>query len=197
MRELGIVFTPNATQHSAHHPAYHATWGSNVILNGAGRIMVPGNWLLPRRNWESPAKFNATFDAMRTYVDAGRTLRGYHQAPRRRAGSGADNAVNPAFREMLSMLILSAHPPTQPPAPSRAAIEAAFIETRDDIIPLFRSVAPESGGGAYLNEANVDEPKWQEAFYGSSYSRLLEIKKKWDPGHVFYATTAVGSEGWR
>jgi hypothetical protein len=132
---------------------------------------------------------------MRTYVDAGRTLRGYHQAPGRRAGSGADNAVNPAFREMLSMLILSARLPS--PNPTTAEVRTASQEMRDDIIPLFRAVAPEiEGGGQYLNEANVDEPGWQAAFYGSGYSRLLDIKAKWDRGHVFYATTAVGSETW-
>jgi hypothetical protein len=38
MRELGIVFAANTTQHSAYLPAYMSTWGSNVILNGAGRI---------------------------------------------------------------------------------------------------------------------------------------------------------------
>jgi len=38
MRELGMELTPNTTQYEAYYPAYHATWGSNVILNGAGRI---------------------------------------------------------------------------------------------------------------------------------------------------------------
>lgn len=158
--------------------------------------MVPSNYILPRRNWESPAKFNATFDAMRTYVDVGRTLRGYHQAPGRRAGPAAsDNAVNPAFRETLSMLILSARLPSG--APTAAEVRTASREMRDEIVPLFRSVAPESeGGGQYLNEANVDEPGWQTSFYGSGYPRLLDIKARWDPGHVFYATTAVGSEAW-
>ena len=27
-------------------------------------------------------------------------------------------------------------------------------------------------------------------------TKLLEIKKKWDPKGVFYATTAVGRENW-
>jgi hypothetical protein len=157
--------------------------------------VVPSNWLLPRRNWESPAKFNATLQAMRTYVDAGRILRGYHQEPGKRAGSGADNAVHPAFRETLSMLILGARVPSQ--TPTTAEVKTSSLEMRDEIIPLFRSVAPESeGGGQYSNEGNVDEPGWQESFYGSNYGRLLEIKRKWDPARVFYATTGVGSDEW-
>ena len=37
--ELGIVLTTKTTrQHAAYYPAYNSTWGSNVILNGAGRV---------------------------------------------------------------------------------------------------------------------------------------------------------------
>lgn len=165
--------------------------------------MVPGNWILPRRNFESPSLLTSTVAAMRSYIDTSsgsrRTLRGYHQAPRRRAGpTASDNAVSPAFREMLSMLILSARLPSSNPSVEEVAV--ASREMREEIIPLFRNVAPEiHGGGAYLNEANVDFPEgeWQAAFYGEeNYRRLWEIKQKWDPEHVFYATTAVGSEGW-
>jgi hypothetical protein len=42
----------------------------------------------------------------------------------------------------------------------------------------------------------LTEPNWQDAFYGSNYPRLSEIKRKWDPIGVFYAITAVGSENW-
>lgn len=111
--------------------------------------VVPGNWLVPRRNWEPPTKFNATMAAIWTYVDydGGRILRGYHQAPGRRAGAGADNAVNPAFREMLSMLILGAKISTV--EPTRDDVAKAAREMRDFMVPLFRSVAPvEEGGGA-------------------------------------------------
>jgi hypothetical protein len=58
------------------------------------------------------------------------------------------------------------------------------------------------GGGAYLNEADPlvyperDTSKWQEAFYGSNYKKLSQVKRKWDPREVFYAYTAVGSEKW-
>jgi hypothetical protein len=37
---------------------------------------------------------------------------------------------------------------------------------------------------------------WKEEFYGPNYDKLLAIKKKYDPHHVFYALTAVGSDLW-
>ena len=93
------------------------------------------------------------------------------------------------------MLILSARLPS---SPTNEEVRTASREMSEEIIPLFRGVAPETeGGGQYLNEANVDQEGWQGKFYGEgNYERLLGIKEKWDGGHVFYATTAVGSEGW-
>lgn len=60
--------------------------------------------------------------------------------------------------------------------------------------PVLDALTP--GGGAYLNEADMNQPNWQQAFYGSNYPRLLLIKKKYDPEGVFWGPTAVGSEEW-
>jgi hypothetical protein len=86
-----------------------------------------------------------------------------------------------------------------PANPTPDEVREASREMKEEVIPLFRGIAmEEEGGGAYLNEANVDEPGWQKAFYGEkTYERLVGVKEKWDPRHVFYATTAVGSEVWK
>ena len=52
------------------------------------------------------------------------------------------------------------------------------------------------GGSAYLNQADFREPNWQQVFYGENYDRLLELKNKYDPNHVFWGRTTVGSEQW-
>ena len=57
-----------------------------------------------------------------------------------------------------------------------------------------RAVTPT--GGSYVNEGDVEEPNWQQAFYGASYARLLEIKKLRDPWGLFWAPTTPGSEAW-
>ncbi|KAF1947607.1 FAD/FMN-containing isoamyl alcohol oxidase-like protein MreA [Clathrospora elynae] len=64
----------------------------------------------------------------------------------------------------------------------------SYIQKRRDASP---------GSGAYMNEANVEEPNFQESIYGSNYDRLLKIKKQRDPWRLFYAVTAVGSEEWK
>ncbi|KAK3322960.1 hypothetical protein B0H66DRAFT_473490 [Apodospora peruviana] len=192
LRKLGIPFTPKTVSHESFYPAYASTWAKDVMLNSAGAVRVPGNRLLPRRNWEDPVKFNATFAALRANSEAGHLFMGYHQAPRNRAN--VDNAVNSAWREAVAFIILAGEIPENP---TPADVKRASEQLRNEIIAPLRKVSPESeGGGAYLNEANVDEPEWQAAFYGKQYPRLLELKKKYDSQEVFYGPTAVGSEGW-
>lgn len=65
----------------------------------------------------------------------------------------------------------------------------------DEYIPKLKALSP--GSGVYLNEADFREPDWQETFYGANYRRLLSIKEKYDPNHIFYAPTAVGSDEWK
>lgn len=49
---------------------------------------------------------------------------------------------------------------------------------------------------AYLNEADFQEPNWQQVFYGDKYAPLDSIKRQYDPNHTFYALGAVGSDRW-
>ena len=63
------------------------------------------------------------------------------------------------------------------------------------LAPALEELTP--GGGAYLNEADLHQPNFQEVLYGSNYDKLKEIKKNYDPHHFFYGPTAVGSENWQ
>jgi len=46
------------------------------------------------------------------------------------------------------------------------------------------------------NQGDVNEPDWQDAFWGSNYKKLFDIKEKYDPGGVFWAKSTPGSEKW-
>lgn len=74
----------------------------------------------------------------------------------------------------------------------------AGIQAREkitnELVPQLENITP--GSGAYLNEADPNQPDWQHAFYGDNYARLLSIKDKYDPDGLFYGLTAVGSERW-
>lgn len=194
MKALGVEFTPDTQFHENFYSAYSATWQQNAGLNSAGGVVsLPGNRLFPRSVWESEEKFSKLITSLRTLSESGQRWGGYHQAPQNRAN--ADNAVSPAWRNVIAFFISSA---TVSPDATSEEMSTASRRLTYDILGPWREIAPHTeGGGSYLNEANVMEPEWQADFYGEEiYQRLLGIKKKWDPRGVFYATTAVGSEDW-
>ena len=57
-----------------------------------------------------------------------------------------------------------------------------------------RAIVPNPG--AYVSESNYFEKGWQQAYWGSNYARLAEIKKKYDPDGLFFVHNGVGSEEW-
>lgn len=57
-----------------------------------------------------------------------------------------------------------------------------------------RAVAGQDG--AYVSESNYFQQDFQQAYWGSNYPRLAEIKKKYDPEGLFIVHNGVGSEGW-
>ncbi|KAL8811805.1 MAG: hypothetical protein Q9223_004871 [Gallowayella weberi] len=105
----------------------------------------------------------------------------------------APNSVLPAWR--TSIIDVVAGTPYNDSAPfEQMRADRKFIT--ENWTPALEKLAPvERGGGAYMNEADADDPNWRESFYGF-YERQLAIKRKYDPEGLWYAKTAVGSEFW-
>ncbi|MCO5585733.1 hypothetical protein L7F22_039669 [Adiantum nelumboides] len=96
------------------------------------------------------------------------------------------NSVNPAFRTALwHVVLLNAW------GDGESLLDS---QTLTQMNGLLRDLSP--GSGCYLNEADVNEPNWQNAFYGQHYSRLKTIKERLDPQGLFTCTNCVGSELW-
>ncbi|KAF2004791.1 isoamyl alcohol oxidase [Amniculicola lignicola CBS 123094] len=109
-------------------------------------------------------------------------------------GTGApvvDNAIHPKWRNASSFSITMIQVEG---SASLSAKQTAQDRLTNVIDKALRDASP--NGAAYVNEGNLEEPNWQEAFWGSNYPRLLELKKKWDPSGVFYAKTTPGTEEW-
>jgi FAD/FMN-containing dehydrogenase len=124
--------------------------------------------------------------------------KGLAGAPPEAIAAARDTAVNPAVVDAFALAISGAHgPPAYPGVPGHepdagaardhaAAIEKAMNE--------LRQIAPHSG--AYVWESNFFEPNWQDAYWGKNYTRLLAVKKKYDPDGLFYLHHGPGAEGW-
>ncbi|ETS75332.1 hypothetical protein PFICI_12276 [Pestalotiopsis fici W106-1] len=164
--------------------------------NGLGD--VPGNSrfasrLFPRSNFEDDETFKATTSAIRKTVEAGYRFHGIHMQPTESiAGLPGNSSVNPAFRTTIMHADLFDNAALRGVTP-----EEWFSSYQRFNVSMskLRDVTP--GSGAYFNEADVEEPHWQQAFFGSNYPTLLDIKKNRDPWNLFYAADTVGSENWK
>ena len=153
---------------------------------------VTAGRLLPRSTFQNSGEALLNVTKFISSIP-GVSFGGFTGAPTLAAGNATatSNAVLPAWRDsVMSVFIMGAWNYS---APIEANLAMQKIVT-DTVDPALKSISP--GGGTYLNEANFQDPDWRQAFYGSNYERLLQIKKKYDPEALFYAATAVGSDSW-
>jgi Berberine and berberine like/FAD binding domain len=154
---------------------------------------VTGGRLLPRSTFENSVEALANVTKLISSIP-GMAFGGFTGSPTLSAGKvvALSNAVLPAWREsVMSVFILGTWNFTAPIAEN---LKLQQLMT-DVVDPALKSISP--GSGTYMNEANFEEPNWKEEFYGINYEGLVKIKRKYDPANLFYAVTAVGSDGWK
>ncbi len=124
--------------------------------------------------------------------------KGLAGAPPEAIAAAKDTAMNPAVLTAFALAIVAnGEGPAYPGAPGH---EPDVIKGRTAAKAIGQSVAQLRAvvgeGGSYVNETNYFEKEWQRAFWGDNYSRLAEIKQKYDPDGLFVVHNGVGSEGW-
>ncbi|PGH21538.1 hypothetical protein AJ80_03206 [Polytolypa hystricis UAMH7299] len=102
-----------------------------------------------------------------------------------------NNAIHPTWRQASTFTISSLAVPFDASKALKDELQDYLTNVGDAAL---RDASP--NGAAYVNEGNLEEPNWQEAYWGSNYPRLLELKEKWDSGRIFYARTTPGTEDW-
>ncbi|KAJ5692322.1 hypothetical protein N7462_001745 [Penicillium macrosclerotiorum] len=187
LEALGISFTPNSTYYDNFYDAWSAGFPLETV---ASSVMMTGSRLFPRANWESTDSFNATFKALRSTVSEGYALLAFNMKAELVDGYPASSA-NPAFRKTLLHAITSTSWDSDS---SDATIKTKMDYFTNTILGEWRATCPDAG--AYMSEADILEPDFQQAFYGSNYARLYKLKQRYDPSSLFYVPTGVGSENW-
>jgi FAD/FMN-containing dehydrogenase len=124
--------------------------------------------------------------------------KGLAGAPPDAIAGAKDTATNPAVLNAFALAIVAdgqgpAYPGIPGHEPSVAEGRKA-AERIDRCMDQLRAVAP--NGGAYMSESNYFEKGFQQSYWGSNYSRLAEIKRKYDPDGLFIVHNGVGSEQW-
>ena len=153
--------------------------------------------LVPRSNFEDPSSqlFNATMKAIRSYVEeGGYSFHSVDYAPTHETAGypGSSSAVSSHLRN--AVMHMTSWDTRQYGTDLSDEIAKSSYARLNSYVQKLRDVTPLSG--AYMNEADVAEPNFQDSMYGDNYDRLLSIKKERDPWGLFYAVTGVGSEKW-
>lgn len=186
MDELNIPVNPEWKTYDGFYNAYNASFPVEDV-NSYGAASSAR--LFPRDNFENETLFDTTWDVLSDNLNNGIVIIGYNMAPTYERGFSPANAVNPAWRSSVGFLITA----TVVDMKENAEYQ---LEQRHNFtygpMQKWRDLTP--GGGTYMSESDYLEPNFQWSFFGSHYPRLLEIKQRYDPYHLFYAHTGVGSE---
>lgn len=185
--EIGVPFTPVIRELDNFSDAWELAFPHEVWT----WAMRQASRFVPRAVLADPQKRAAMVDAIKSVSDEGANILLFNM--RNPPGSvQIDNAVNPAWRDVLMFAIMFVNWNVTDPAPY---VEQLSRNLTYEWNPRWKALTP--GSGTYMSESDYIEPSWQESFHGVKYPRLLSIKQKWDPKDVFYATNAVGSEKWQ
>ncbi|KAK3363439.1 hypothetical protein B0T25DRAFT_445124 [Lasiosphaeria hispida] len=172
------------------YPSFYAWFQDYFDSSAAGTNTFVGSRLLGRealtgnlsRNAEVLARF-AGGGIGTAYLVSGKGVR--DARPR-----GGGNAVLPAWRTAYVHATFGVDF-----EPLNTTARAEALSKVNYYLEPMRELAPDLG--AYMNEANPEEPDWQHQFWGDNYERLLHIKRKVDPNDVFWCTPCVGNERWQ
>jgi FAD/FMN-containing dehydrogenase len=141
---------------------------------------------------------DALFAASRQFEVQLHFNKGLAGAPPDRIAAARDTAMNPAVLDAFALAIIASGKPLS--SPNLPGHEPPMATARDDAKRIaaaadaLRAVAPNAG--SYSNETSYFEKSFQQSFWGPNYSRLAEIKRKYDPEGLFFVHNGVGSEGW-
>lgn len=190
LTSLGVNFNAAYSQSVNYYDHYDQYFGPLPI--GAIQIGIAqyGGRLIPRDTFtKTPAKLSQTSRYIAekgvTFIGVGTDVSSF--------GRNSANAVLPAWRKTLVHATLTTDWSFDP-AKWNDMIANQKLMT-EDIMPAIESITPNSG--AYMNEADFQQPRFQREFFGTNYASLMAIKLRYDPEGFFYARNAVGSERWK
>ena len=165
------------------------------FLHGFRSAWLPAA-LLEERN--QSRLVDAMFAASREWEFALHFNKGLAGAPAQELAAARDTATHPGMVEGFALAMCgSAGPPAFPGMPGPGP---DLAKGRHDAAGVGRAmeallkVAPQAG--SYVSESDYFERDWQASFWGSNYSRLAAVKRKYDPDGLFFVHHGVGSESW-
>ena len=175
---------------------------ANQKSEPAGSRLILGSRIVSRdflKSKEGPERLTSSLRSLRTYpantVAGQNAIQGLVVAGPAVAANAnkVDSALHPVWRKAVVHVVLARSWAADATVSEQEAIQKNLTEVE---VPILKALEPNSGGGAYLNEADSYDKDFQDSFWGSNYPRLYQIKQKWDPKNLFIVRAGVGSENW-
>ncbi|CAF1613660.1 unnamed protein product, partial [Didymodactylos carnosus] len=110
------------------------------------------------------------------------------------SNTSINSSVSPAWRTALLHMIYTQSWPDG----TSTADQQAVAESVTNQVAILQTMAGGSQSGSYMNEADPNEPNWQQKFFGTQaiYDKLKSIKQTVDPLGLFVCKNCVGSDDW-
>jgi FAD/FMN-containing dehydrogenase len=181
-------------------PDYHGWFRGDqdqvgMFLHGFESLWLPASLL---QEGERRRLSDALFAASRHKKVELQFSKGLAGAPDDAIASARDTATNPGVTEAFALAVIAGGEGPRFPGLPRPALDETAARSDARAVDLataeLRRIAP--GAGSYVSESNYFNPTWQDAFWGSNYPRLREVKAKYDPDGLFFVHHGVGSEEW-
>nr|QQW45469.1 FAD-linked oxidoreductase CalF' [Aspergillus stellatus]BBM05079.1 putative FAD-binding domain-containing protein [Aspergillus stellatus] len=187
----GIQYSFIPTDSDNYLEYFSSRFGPGIAGAGPATVQLTSR-LIPRAAMYNKTETKVIVDALRQVVELDPEASLGCHALNVANVEHPDNAVLPAWREAIATCNIVTYWDWD-------ISEAEMWEKKDllvdTLIPGLEEATP--GSGTYLNEIDAGwKGDWITELYGENYDRLLSIKNKYDPQHVFYARTAIGSASW-
>lgn len=188
LHKLNITVLTNETTVHNNFVSHYSYYTSADIYT---RNVTVGNRLISRSFVRDGAKVSqlvATMKELLNKPNALLVILGTNVTHARVGNAPGSNAVSQDWRDSLFLLNIGL----------AGDSHADWPELRDDLASInamqdqVRALAPDSG--AYQNEGTFDNPNWRRDYYGDAYSKLLQVKRKYDGQNVMWNRPAVGSD---
>lgn len=190
LKKRGIVYSFKPTYSTSYLQYFSSRFGPGVAGAGPATIQL-GSRLIPRSGVLDPAQNAIIVDSLKAFAETKSWMLGCHALNVNNI-SHPDNAVLPQWRNAVAICNVVSYWDWNSTQAEMAAQSDYLV---DILMPQLEAATP--GAGTYLNEINAQwKGDWATELYGVNYDRLLHIKNKYDPAHIFYAYTAVGSASW-
>lgn len=179
-------------EHFSHISSYHASRNSDEM---AGVGVMVGSRLISRdmlTHLDGPVRLSHALAQLE--YKPGDMIAFDGMAPGNIADKQSWNpsSTHPAWDSAVMVLTLGRGLPLDI---NRKVYSEVKNELKHALLPAIDSLENGTMGG-YLGIPFPHEADHRRIFWGDKYDRLLEIKRRWDPGDLFITRSGVGSEVW-